>query len=89
MSKVLQNIKTLSSVISFNNLPKEKRQITFYSEGKNYWPHLQGLLETTLEKTDKFVCYVSSSLDDPGLKLTHPRLNFIFYRLRFYPRLLC
>ena len=50
MNKILRGIKTLSSTIGFSNLPKEKRQITFYSEGKNYWPHLQGLLEMTLEK---------------------------------------
>ena len=83
MNKILRGIKTLSSTIAFSSLPKEKRQITFYSEGKNYWPHLQGLLEMTLEKTDKFICYVSSSLDDPGLQVKHPRLKTFFIGFGF------
>ncbi|MBC8298269.1 MAG: CDP-glycerol--glycerophosphate glycerophosphotransferase, partial [Pelagibacterales bacterium] len=42
MNKILEEIKAISGAIGFNYLPKEKRQVTFYSEGKNYWPHLQG-----------------------------------------------
>tara|TARA_B100001057_G_C22791810_1_gene927907 strand:+ start:508 stop:1647 length:1140 start_codon:yes stop_codon:yes gene_type:complete len=78
MNKILKEIKALSGAIEFNYLPKQKRQITFYSEGKNYWPHLEGLLKTTLNKTDKFICYVSSDLGDPGIKIKHPKLKTFF-----------
>ena len=48
--------------------------MTFYSEGKNYWPHLSGLLTFLLENSDIEVCYVSSCSNDPGLVLEHQRL---------------
>ena len=64
MNRISQGLKATFGAIGFSNLPKEKRYITFYSEGKNYWPHLENLLYVTLEQTNKSVCYVSSSLDD-------------------------
>ena len=78
MVKILQGIKAISGVIGFYSLKKEQRQVTFYSEGKNYWPHLQGLLKATLKKTGFSVCYISSSLEDPGLFMKHPKLNTFF-----------
>jgi len=83
MNSISQGLKAISGAIGFNNLPKIKRQFTFYSEGKNYWPHLEGLLSATLEKTDKSVCYISSSLDDPGLMVEHPNLNTFFVGMGF------
>ena len=78
MVKILQGIKAISGVIGFYSLKKEQRQVTFYSEGKNYWPHLQGLLKATLKKTGFSVCYISSSLEYPGLFMKHPKLNTFF-----------
>ena len=83
MYKFILFLRALSGIINFNNLPRKQRQITFYSEGKSYWPHLESLLATTLEKTDKTVCYISSSLDDPGLMVEHPRLNRFFVGMGF------
>ena len=72
-------IKTFFSnilnVVSFNQLPENHRQITFYSEGPNYWSYIGGLLEAVLEHTDLHVCYICSSQNDPGLQIDHPRLN--------------
>ena len=62
MNRISEGIKAISGAIEYNYLPKDKRQITFYSEGRNYWPHLEGLLKTSLEKTGKSICYVSSHL---------------------------
>ena len=31
-------VRHIKNVIQFMTLPKEQRRITFYSEGKNYWP---------------------------------------------------
>ncbi len=53
-------------------LPKEQREITFYSEGKNYWPHLEGLIRELLKSSSIPICYISSGEDDPGLLLQHP-----------------
>lgn len=64
----------ISSLIRFMQLPRERRQVVFYSEGSAYWTHLRGLLERFLEATDVPVCYFSSSQDDPGLNFSHPNL---------------
>lgn len=68
-------IRHLLSVSSFIQLPKAKRRITFYSEGKAYWPHLEGILQEFLALSSIPVCYISSSLDDPGLNFQHPHLQ--------------
>ncbi|MFT5811115.1 MAG: hypothetical protein ACI9KM_001879 [Rubritalea sp.] len=64
----------ISSVVSFFQLPNEKRRIVFYSEGKAYWVHLAALLEQTLAADQVDVCYISSDEHDPGLSVQHPRL---------------
>ena len=56
----------------FMQLPREQRGLTFYSEGKNYWPHLEGLITELLESSNIPICYISSGEDDPGLSLEHP-----------------
>jgi len=68
-------LRGVASAIRFMALPREQRTLCFYSEGRNYWPHLQGLVEGALDNSDLHVCYVSSGADDPGLKLEHPRLH--------------
>jgi CDP-glycerol glycerophosphotransferase (TagB/SpsB family) len=55
----------------FMQLPKEQRRLTFYSEGKNYWVHLKGLIREMLATSDIPICYISSGYDDPGLLLQH------------------
>jgi len=68
-------IRHIKEVMRFMALPKEQRRITFYCEGKNYWPHLEGLLKTVLADSDIGVCYISSNDNDPGLKLQHNNLQ--------------
>lgn len=65
-------IKHIKSLIRFNQLPRDQRRLVFYSEGKNYWPHLEGIVKKILDTTDMPVCYISSDQDDPGLSLKHP-----------------
>ncbi len=69
----------IKDVMRFMQLPKEKRRLTFYSEGKNYWPDLGGLVKEVLATSDIPVCYVSSDDDDPGLSLEHP--NYQTFRI--------
>ena len=83
MNRISLGLKAISGAIDFNNLPKNQRQITFYSEGRSYWPHLKGLLNAVLEQTDKSICYVSSSLDDPGLLVEHQRLSVFYIGMGF------
>jgi hypothetical protein len=59
-------------------LPKSRRRIVFYSEGKSNWPHLESLLRSFLILSDIPVCYITSGLDDPAFEVDHPNLT-IFY----------
>lgn len=68
-------IKHLKDVIRFNQLPAKDRQICFYCEGKNYWPHLQPILDALLESTEVTINYVTSSDDDPALMYENSNLN--------------
>jgi hypothetical protein len=54
-------------------LPKEERRLVFYSEGKNYWVHLEGLIKELLATSDIPICYISSNENDPGLLIEHPQ----------------
>lgn len=52
-------------------LPRSKRRLVFYSEGRNYWPNLGGLIRELLSKADIPICYISSDADDPGIHFKH------------------
>lgn len=66
-------ITYLNNLIRLFQLPKAHRQVVFYSEGKNYWTHLESLVNELLNTTEINVCYISSGSDDPGLQVQHPR----------------
>ena len=59
----------LWDLISFTQLQKSKKSIVFYSEGRDSWTHLKGLIEEFLKINEVDVCYISSEEDDPGLNL--------------------
>jgi len=69
----------IKDVVRFMSLPKEQRRLTFYSGGKNYWPHLEGLVKELLETSNIPVCYISSGEDDPGLTLEH--YNYYVFKI--------
>lgn len=71
MIKLFKFYSHIKNVIEFTQLPKEQRRLVFYSEGKNYWVHLEGLIKEVLASSDIPVCYVSSGEDDPGLFFKH------------------
>jgi len=72
---MFQLIKHFSNALRFTNLPPEDRRLTFYSEGKNYWPHLGGLIEYILKNSNEKVNFITSGSDDPVFKLDHPNLT--------------
>jgi len=51
----------------YRKLPFSKRQITFYSEGRNYLKYLQPVIERLVENHGVDVCYVTSEDDDTHL----------------------
>ena len=67
--------RSIVDLISFFQLPAEHRQVVFYSEGKTYWVHLEGILRAYLDISDSPVCYITSDCNDPGLQLQHSKLR--------------
>ncbi len=63
--------KHLKNVIAFNQLERKDRRLVFYSEGKNYWVHLEGMILAILKSYDIPICYISSGENDPGLEFKH------------------
>lgn len=55
-------------VFDFIRLKKSDKLVTFYSEGKNNWPYLKGIIKHLLVNSKLTIYYVSSDQDDPGLK---------------------
>jgi len=68
---MLEFFSHIRSVMAFMKLPKSCRTLTFYSEGQNYWPHLEGMVREVLATSDIHVTYISSNQNDPGLRLEH------------------
>ena len=59
----------LFELISFVQIPRSNKRIVFYSEGRDTWIHLEGIIEELLKITNLDVCYISSEKKDPGLNL--------------------
>ena len=55
-------ISHLRDLIRFMQLTTSQRRLTFYSEGKNYWPHLEGMVRGVLDKSDINICYIRSMM---------------------------
>jgi len=72
---MFQTFKNLYSVYKIAGYLNENPSVIFYSEGKNYWVHLEGLLGEFLNISDVKVCFLSSASDDPGLELKHKQLT--------------
>ena len=66
MKKIFKN---LFQLISFVQIPKSDKRIVFYSEGKDTWVHMEGIIIELLKITEADIFYISSDVDDPGLKL--------------------
>ena len=63
------------NVLRFTGLPASERRLTFYSEGKNYWPHLGGMVEYILDNSDIKLNFITSDTNDPVHKLSHSNLS--------------
>lgn len=74
MDKIPSFYRCIKDFFAFRKLPRERRRIVFYSEGKNYWPFLRPFVKALLSTTDECPCYVSSRADDPGLTFASDRM---------------
>lgn len=75
----MQFIKHIRHLVRFTNLPRRQRRLVFYSEGKQYWVHMAGIIQHLLAHYDIPLCYFSSAEDDPGLSLEHP--NYLSFKV--------
>ena len=63
---------------SFKNANATDKQLVFYSESGQDWHHFRPLIEGMLDKYDNKIAYVSSDLNDPGLRLKDNKLTTYF-----------
>ena len=68
-------LANFASYLRFLSVPPTRRRIVIYSEGAASWPHLGPVLEALLQCFEGEMAYVSSSAEDPGIKLDHPNLH--------------
>lgn len=61
-------LKCRQELSRFNAVPREQRQVVFYSEGAGYWSHFEPVFTALQQRYKKPVLYVTSSLDDPIYK---------------------
>ena len=72
---MIKFLSHLRNVVSYMRLPRHHRRLTFYSEGQNYWPHLEGLILQVLATSNIHISYISSNKNDPGLELDLPNFQ--------------
>ena len=70
-------LKKWLSIWDYLALDQDSKKITFYSEGKNYWPYLRDIIIEVLRLSDHKVHYISSDADDPGLSMNNQNFNKI------------
>ena len=68
----------LVSAIKYYNSSLKKKEITFYSEGRQNFPFLESLIHCLLKENHK-ISYLSSSNNDPAKHIKS--LNFYFYTI--------
>lgn len=71
-------IRAFKDVAYLHSLANEQKEVVFYSENRNYWPHLGRLVQSILKETDLNVCFLTSDPKDPGLSLQHHNLHKFF-----------
>ncbi len=64
----------------FSKLPRDSREIVFYSESRQDWHHFAPIIDQLTRVLGRTVCYVSSDAGDPGLSGGNPRLLSFYLR---------
>ena len=63
---MIKTLKHMANALEFMRLPKDYRNVVFYSEGANYWPLFKGLVDEIIGHSELNICYITSGIDDPG-----------------------
>ena len=75
---MIKIIKDILQAIKIIKLPKERRKIIFYSEGKDYWPIFEGIIKILIKETDLYISYLTSDKNDKGLGKKINRFSIFF-----------
>lgn len=78
MIKIFNFISQLNNLVNYQSLIIEKKNITFYSENKNYWIYFAGIIKEILENYSINLCYISSDKNDPGLKIKNDKFKAFY-----------
>ena len=63
--------RELKDFYRFFKLPKDKKQIVFYSEQSSYYAYFEGLINELTGRHKQSVCFITSDIKDPILKTTN------------------
>mgnify|MGYP001213928030 CR=1 FL=1 len=74
---MLAYLKQWISVWDYLALDIKDKYITFYSEGRNYWPYLKDIIICVLKITNIDIYYITSDKKDPGLQYKNTRLKHL------------
>lgn len=59
----------------FQESPEDERQLVFYAEGAQDWPHFEASVRHLTQKLGRTIAYVTSQSDDPVLESRNPNLR--------------
>ena len=75
IKEFISYIKKWITIYRFMSIKKNQKFVVFYSENKNYWIDLKGIIEELIKTTDVSIYYISSDYEDPGLSYKNNRIN--------------
>lgn len=78
MKKISRFLKEFSNVIKLIRLGSVDKQVTFYSEGENHWPHLESIATKILNDSGLSICFLTSSENDPALGFKHSKFECFY-----------
>ena len=70
--------KDENDIEKFNKLDLDERSIVFYSEGPSYYVYFEHIIKELIENSDKKICYLTSSKDDPILKNKNEKIKTFY-----------
>jgi len=74
-------VREWRALFRFKALPPELRSIVFYAENDSSWKHFQPIIAELVEGFGKSICYITSSADDPVLRLDNDRIKTFYIGL--------
>jgi len=64
----------MMDIDSIDDLPEDKRAIVFYAEDTNSCQHFSPIIEYLTDEMSRYICYLTSSKDDPILTSGNKRI---------------